>query len=298
MNQSIIIGTLAALLSGAASLQAQNPVGDFTIERILALSGVISPYTPSLPDPVLAGIQNGVLEIHQRFIYSSAERTMEQFAFVVPANSPLPFPDLHSATIADHYLVQIESTGISSLPSPSVILSGHATSNDPPTPFGNITGAGVTLAFGYRGAGASVQYGPIMESVSPLYNLYSPTGAGSLSLNPTTQKCSMATLNGTYMFRLGGSLQDGLTFGPYWESGTFTADGNGSMTIMDSGNFQGAPFSSRIFPGNYTVDANCRGTITFSGGAMDVQVSRDGKRINMVFTKPSTFIANGSGEIQ
>ena len=298
MNKSIAIATFAALLSGTASLQAQNPVGDFTVERVQTLAGVISPNTPAVPDAVLAGVQNGTIEFHQRFVYSSANRTLEQFFWIVPANSPLPLPDTTSATLVDHYLVQIESSGVASLPAPSVILSGHAVANDPPTPFGNITGAGVTLTFGYQAAGASVPYGPIMESVSPLYNLYSATGAGSLSLTPSPQKCSAATLDGTYMFRLGGSVQSGLTFGPYWETGVFIADGKGNMTIEDSGNFQGTPFTGRVFPGNYTVDATCRGSITFGGGAMDIQVSRDGQRINMVFTKPSTFIANGVGQIQ
>jgi hypothetical protein len=293
-------GAGMALLA-ISSLHAQssgNGVGDFTLERVLALSGVISPFAPNLPDAVLAGIQSGALEIHQLCTYNSAQRTLDELAFVVPGKSPLPFPNPSAAPVADHYVIQVDSASISSLPGPAVILAGHVTSNDTPTPFGDITGAGVTFTFGYRGSGSSVQYGPIMESVSPLYNLYSVTGAGSLSLTPAAQTCNMATLNGTYMFRLGGSQQAGLAFGPYWETGVFIADGKGGVTIEDSGNFQGTPFSGRVFPGNYTVDATCRGSITFSGGAMDIQVSRDGQRMNMVFTKPSTIVANGVGQIQ
>ena len=298
--KKFIAGAGMALLA-IGSLYAQNSgngVGDFTIERIMVLSGVISPYTPTLPDGVLAAIQNGVLEMHQRFIYSSAQRTIDQLFFVVPANSPLPFPNPPSASIADHYVVQIEHTGVSLLPAPSVILAGHATSNDPPTPFGNITGAGVTLTFGYHGSGSSVQFGPIMESVSPLYNLYSPAGVGSLSLTPSPQTCSTATLKGTYIFELGGSVQSGNGFAPYAESGRFVADGAGNITVLDSGNQAGQVFSGRTFPIAYTVDANCGGTFTFGGSAMDIQVSRDGSSINMVFTKPGYVIASGTGKLQ
>jgi hypothetical protein len=288
-------------LLAIGSLHAQvstNGVGDFTVERILALSGVISPYTPTLPDGALAAIQNGVIEIHQRFIYSSAQRTMDQLTFAVPANSPLPFPNPPSSAVLDHYVVQIEHTGVSSLPSPSVILAGHATSNDPPTPFGNIIGAGVTLTFGYNGAGSSVQLGPIMESVSPLYNLYSPAGAGTLSLTPSPQTCSTATLKGTYMFQLGGSVQLGIAYQPYGESGRFIADGAGNITVLDSGNQAGQVFQARTFPIAYTVDANCGGTFNFGGSSMDIQVSRDGTGLNMVFTKPSYVVASGAGRIQ
>jgi hypothetical protein len=298
--KTFFAGAGMALLA-ISSLHAQsngNGVGDFTIERILALTGVISPYTPNLPDAVLAGVQSGALELHQRFVYNSAERTMEQFAFVVPGNSPLPFPDLKSATIADHYLIQIESTGVSPLPAPSVILSGHAISNDPPTPFGNITGAGVTLAFGYHGSGSSVQYGPIMEAVSPLYNLYSPTGAGALSLNPSPHKCSNATLNGTYMFQLAGSVQSGNAFMPYAQSGRFVADGAGNITVLDSGDLGGQAFSGRAYPISYALDANCGGALTFGGSVIDIEVSRDGTSLNMVSTKPGFVIANGTGRLQ
>jgi hypothetical protein len=295
-----IAGAGMALLAISA-LHAQNSgngVGDFTLERVLALSGVISPYTPNLPDAVLAGIQSGALEIHQLFTYNSAQRTLDQIAFVVPGKSPLPFPNPSAATVADHYVVQIESVSISSLPGPNVIMAGHATSNDTPTPFGNITGAGVTLAFGYHGSGSSVQYGPIMEAVSPLYNLYAATGAGAFSLNPSPQKCSTATLKGTYMFQLSGAVQSGNTFIPYAEIGSFVADGAGNITVVDSGEIAGQVFSGRTFPIAYTVNANCGGTFTFTGAAMDIQVSRDGSRMSMVFTKPGYFLANGTGRIQ
>jgi hypothetical protein len=223
---------------------------------------------------------------------------MDQLTFAVPANSPLPFPNPPSAAVLDHYVVQVENTGVSLLPAPSVILAGHATSNDPPTPFGNITGAGVTLTFGYKGSGSSVQFGPIMESVSPLYNLYSPAGVGSLSLTPSLQTCSNATLKGTYIFTLGGSVQTGSTFQPYAETGRFSADGAGNITVLDSGNQAGQVFQSRTFPIAYTVDANCGGIFNFGGSSMDVQVSRDGTRLNMVFTKPSYVVASGAGSIQ
>jgi hypothetical protein len=293
-------GAGMALLA-ISSLHAQsngNGVGDFTMERVLALSGVISPFAPNLPDAVLAGIQSGALEIHQLFTYNSAQRTLDQLAFVVAGKSPLPFPNPSAAPVADHYVVQIESASISSLPGPAIILAGHATSNDTPTPFGDITGAGVTLAFGYRGSGSSVQYGPIMESVSPLYNLYAATGAGALSLTPSPHKCSNATLNGTYIFQLAGSVQSGNAFMPYAQSGRFVADGAGNITVLDSGNLGGQAFSGRAYPISYALDGNCGGALTFGGSVIDIEVSRDGASLNMVSTKPAYVVASGVGRIQ
>ena len=59
-------------------------------ERVLSLNFVLSPAPPNLPDAVLSGLQNGVIELHQRFTYNSAKRTIEELAFVVPANTPVP----------------------------------------------------------------------------------------------------------------------------------------------------------------------------------------------------------------
>ena len=267
-------------------------------ERIVLLTAVNSPTPPNLPDAVVGGIQAGAIEIHQRFIYNSSQRTLEELAFVVPANSPVPFPNPGAAPVADHYMIQVESASTSNSPRPSVILAGHAISNDIPTPFGDITGTGVTLTFGYTAAGGSVQFGPILESVSPLYGIYSDKGAGSLSLTPTPHKCTVGTLNGAYLFQLSGSVQGYNGWGSYTDSGRFQADGKGNITVVDSGNIAGSVFAGRNFPISYTINDDCTGSFVFGSSAMDVQVSLDGKAINMVFTRPGGVIASGTGRMQ
>src|ERR1035441_7577245 len=167
-----------------------------------------------------------------------------------------------------------------------------------PTPWGDVTGAGVTLTFGYSSAGASVQLGPILESVSPLYGLYSDKGAGSLSLTPSTHKCTVGTLNGVYMFQLNGSQLGPFGWLQYTDSGRFQADGKGNLTVVDSGNSGGTVFAGRTFPIVYTVNDDCSGAFAFGSNAMDIQLSLDGKAINMVFTKPSTVNASGVGRQQ
>jgi hypothetical protein len=301
MSKLHTAGSIVTLLAALAPLHAQssaNAPGDFLVERVLTLDHAFAPVPPNLPDAVLAGIKAGVIEFHQRFIYNSAQRTLEQFNYVVPANSPVPLPDPSKAPVGDHYLVQIESASISNSPSPSVILAGHVTLNDVATPFGYNTGAGVTLTFGYSTAGAAVQFGPVIESVSPLYGLYSDKGAGSLSLTPSTHKCTSSILNGAYIFQLNGSVQGPFGWAPYAESGKFLADGKGNVTVVDSGNIAGTIFTARTFPIAYTLNDDCTGTFAFGTSGMDVQVSLDGKAINMVFTKPSSVIASGVGRMQ
>src|ERR1700738_428346 len=96
MFKLLTVPSVAGLLASMVPLSAQsslNGPGDFVVERILTLNSIISPYPPSFPDQVLAGLKAGTIEIHQRFTYNSAQRTVDQLAFVVPAKSPVPFPD-------------------------------------------------------------------------------------------------------------------------------------------------------------------------------------------------------------
>jgi hypothetical protein len=305
MNKSTFVGALAVLVAISPFGRAQvnqkggNAPGDFTIERVLTISSVSAPTAPNFPPPVLAAFQKGTIEIHQIFVYNSAQRTLEQSALVVPGNSPLPFPSPGSAPVGDHYIIQVDSASTTSSPSASAVLVGHVISNDVPTPFGDITGAIVTLSFGFQGSGPATRFGPIYESVSPLYGLYTVTGVGSLSLTPTPQACSNATLNGTYMFELRGSVQTGpSSFGPYADIGRIFADGQGKITVIHAANINGNVSTDSTFLITYALDQLCSGTFQWPGASMNVLVSKDGQRVNMVFTSPSSVVASGIGVLQ
>ncbi len=296
MTVLLLAGTLTAPLRAQSG---GNGPGDFMVERSLTPPGVLSPTAPNLPESVLAGWTSGAIEIRQRFTYDSARQTLDQLAFVVPGKSPLPFANPGSAPVADHYVIQVDRATLSSTPQPSINLIGRVILNDVATPYGYISGAGVTLTIGYRGPGAAVEFGPILESVSPIYGLYTTSGAGSLSLVPRTQACTLGTLKGSYIFDLGGYLLSSPTYSPWVDSGVFDADGNGNLTVVDSGNLAGSPFLGRTFTSAYTMKDNCTGTLTLSNGnTIDFQLSRDGSTINMVFTKPSNVIAKGIGRRQ
>jgi hypothetical protein len=161
---SLALAAVCAALSFPAQAQQSSApaIGDFTIERVLALSGVSAPTAPNIPPDVLNAIQAGALDIHQVLVYSSAQRTIDQGSYIVPGGSPAPYPNLSSAALVDHYVIQVDSATAGQAHGPSVAMVGHVVSNDMPTPFGDITGAEVTLTFGYQGSGASTRFGSIM----------------------------------------------------------------------------------------------------------------------------------------
>jgi len=302
MNHRVLLN-LAVWSAIAVPMHAQpsqsNALGDFTMERVLTLSGVTAPAPPNLPQIILNSLAADAIEVHQVFVYNSAQRILEQTSYVLPGRSPIPSPGISGAPVNDHYIIQVDSIGISQAHGPSVAMVGHVVSNDVPTPFGDISGLEVTLAFGYQGTGPSTRFTAIMETVAPLYGAYTATGVGSLSPTASVQKCSVANLKGVYMYRLRGSIEttpnNWLT---YVESGVFTADGNGTIAISGTQHF-GESLSANRQSAAYVVNDDCTGSFTGKAGfAMDVVLSSDGQRVNMVFTAPGILAAMGEARMQ
>jgi hypothetical protein len=295
--------TLAAFSAALVyPVQAQqspgNALGDFTMERVLTLSGITSTAPPNLPMVILNALASGAIEVHQVFTYNSAQRTLEQTSYVLPGRSAVPNPNLGSAPVNDHYIIQIDSVQLGQAHGQAAALIGHVISNDIPTPFGDIAGTEVTLSFGYQGSGPAMQFSSIAETVTPVYAIYTVAGVGSLSANASAPKCSVATLNGVYTYTLRGSIQTAPgAFAPYVESGHFTADGNGTVAVFGTANVGGAMSPNRLQI-NYTVNDDCTASFKWSRGSMDVQVSNNGQRLNLVFTSPSAVIAMGDGQLQ
>ena len=83
-------------------------------------------------------------------------------------------------------------------------------------------------------------------------------------------RCSLASLEGTYGFRLSGTVfkPDGTPAASLEGAGVETFDGHGRSTAGRSvGSANGQPFS-RAFTGTYVVNGDCTGTkeITFDNG--------------------------------
>lgn len=113
-----------------------------------------------------------------------------------------------------------------------------------------------------------------------------------------TDECNAATLRGAYMFHASGyNIVNGAAL-PKAIIETVIFDGLGNVTTPEvsvsiNGILLQPPQGN---PGNYTVDADCTGTLTFADGPMfDLQITPNGKSINMLQTNPNT-VMQGTAE--
>jgi hypothetical protein len=68
---------------------------------------------------------------------------------------------------------------------------------------------------------------------------------GEVSAAPGRDRCTLATIRGTYVFAAHGVLRDGPTALPYAEAGTWTLDGAGHARGVFSASLNGATIASQ-----------------------------------------------------
>ncbi len=116
--------------------------------------------------------------------------------------------------------------------------------------------------------------------------------------SPATS-CSAQTLHGSYLFATHGfnivgsvakpkAIVEGINF-------------NGDCTLVSpfaTVSINGVIIQSSGTPGSYTIDADCTGTLTFTGGAsFDIFVDPNGKQLWMIQTGPAAVPAVFEGTV-
>jgi hypothetical protein len=105
-------------------------------------------------------------------------------------------------------------------------------------------------------------------------------------------KCSVATLEGTYLFAQNGVEIKGNDQRPFAIAGYDVFDGNGEVKGLASANFNGKITRKEPLPGTYTLKANCTGTLTFTNGTRyDIFIAPDGSMFTFVRTNPEIVSA-------
>ncbi len=105
-------------------------------------------------------------------------------------------------------------------------------------------------------------------------------------------KCPLgnATLRGTYMSHGSGTI---VGVGPVVAVGLIMYDGKGNLvnpfTLSVNGNI-----SSNTAIGTYTVNSDCTGTVTQTGGNFNFVVAADGSQVFWIEIDPSTVISGSA----
>ena len=110
--------------------------------------------------------------------------------------------------------------------------------------------------------------------------------------------CSIATLDGDYIYAQDGYQKDTTAdapFAPFAQAGRDTFDGMGNMSGVYSGNFNGT-ITRGNYDGTYTVEPDCSGSVTLTDNLgqtshYDMYVAADGSELVFVQTDPNFITA-------
>jgi hypothetical protein len=111
------------------------------------------------------------------------------------------------------------------------------------------------------------------------------------------ERCSEATLRGTYLVAYAGVDISGNDQVPFAGAGYEVFDGNGNVNTVFSANFNGTVISPpQSLSGTYTVNADCTGTSTYTFEGVtshyDLFIAPDGSMLTWVQTDPPEFVVS------
>ena len=119
-------------------------------------------------------------------------------------------------------------------------------------------------------------------------------GAGNaFAAEDSAARCSEATLRGTYLFSLVGFTVTGTGSDPFAIGGQDVYDGHGHVRSVFTSSTNGQITRFIRSTGNYTVNPDCTGSVSFSGGTTtgDLFIAPDGSQYVFVHTNPGTVAA-------
>lgn len=123
---------------------------------------------------------------------------------------------------------------------------------------------------------------------------------GGISFLPTAQaqstRCSEAMIKGSYSIQLAGWIGSGASRVPYASTGTYIADGKGSLSGTDKVIIDGGQPVERTVTATYTVNpTTCTGTATSpAAGTFFFTILDDGKKLPSISTTPGTTVTGVS----
>ena len=125
-------------------------------------------------------------------------------------------------------------------------------------------------------------------------NAEDEAAAGAAAGAADRATCNKGTLHGTYVGANHGVQTKGANKGPFAAAEFQWFDGNGNIEGVFSANYSRNITSKAKYEGEYTVNADCTGTVTLTDGTQyDLFIDPDGSMFAWVQTKPPEYVVSG-----
>ena len=175
---------------GSAAATCMTPptgLNSLLLERTLNLQGLQTTLTPQLSPTLLGQIASGAYEAREQFSFNPANNLLTSNVFVASVGSPSPTTlyTLPNGAVFSGYVVSVDKTYFSCMPTPSVMIVGTVSQNYPVGPFGSLVGSPIAISFGY-----TTDNPPKLNNIATLIagqvEYYAASGTGTVSFQGST----------------------------------------------------------------------------------------------------------------
>ncbi len=184
--RSLIVGLCALTSMNYASGQSTVPAPtNLQLERTVKLTEAFNATTTTVPPSLATALASGAMEIREQINYNGTMLAEAMFAVTPGSPSPTVLNTLPAQSLITTTQIAVDRVYVATLPSAAMLFTGTIVSNQPASPFGNLTGAPASLSFAYAGD-KSAKFTGIVTTAAGIVTSYSATGVGNINYPPVT----------------------------------------------------------------------------------------------------------------
>jgi hypothetical protein len=161
---------------------APSSINVLNLERTVALTGLSSTLTPTIPTAIQTAVAAGSLELRQQFVLetSSTVITITEFAAQPSSTMPTPPGSINFSNVISRETFNIDKIYASCKPRPSVLITGTISQNYPVSPIGDLLGVPAAISLGYT-TDTPAKVNNVVIVYSGLAAIYSAAATGTLT---------------------------------------------------------------------------------------------------------------------
>jgi len=152
------------------------------LERAVALTGLSSTLTPTIPAATAAAIAGGALELRQQLTLNTTTNviTLTDFTAQPSSTSPTPVANIQFSSVLSTESFTVDKVYASCKPKPSLLITGFITQNYPVSPVGNLIGIPAAISIGYT-TDTPAKVNNVVVVYAGLASIYSGAAVGTLT---------------------------------------------------------------------------------------------------------------------
>ncbi len=153
------------------------------LERTVKPTEALNATTIAIPPALAPALASGSMEIREQINYNGTMLAEAMFVVTTGSTSPTVLTTLPQQSLITTTQIVVDRVYVAATPLATMMFVGTVVSNQPASPFGNLTGVPASLSFAYSGD-KTAKFTSIVTTSAGIVTSYSSAGVGVLNFPP------------------------------------------------------------------------------------------------------------------